>query len=70
MLDDRAEMYCLMRYILDQHPSETPAQYAIGLQSPDDYPGVYEWRSGGQSTPAFTNWAAGAPTDLRQGRLF
>ena len=39
-LDDRAEMYCLMKYILDQYPSEAAAQYAIGLQSPDDYPGV------------------------------
>ena len=40
VLDDRAEMYCLMKYILDHYPSEAAAQYAIGLQSPDDYPGV------------------------------
>ena len=25
----------------------------------------YEWRSGDQRTPTFTNWASGSPSDLR-----
>lgn len=43
--------------------------YAIGLRSPEEYPGVYQWRLGGgagEATPTFTNWASTAPvSDLR-----
>ena len=48
--------------------------YAIGLRSPEEYPGVYQWRLGGgagEATPTFTNWASTAPvSDLRWTHIY
>jgi len=67
VFENRAEMNCLIKFIIDEYPSENATNYAIGLESPDDYLGVYEWRSveDGQETPTFTNWASGHPQDQR-----
>ena len=46
VLDDIAEMNCIIKYLMDEFPSQPATKYAIGLQTPDQYKGVYEWRTG------------------------
>jgi len=71
VFEDRAELNCVIKYLLDEFPSKAATKYAIGLRSPDDYKGVYEWRSSSVSsdvasiTPKFENWANNAPTDKK-----
>lgn len=65
VFETRAEMDCLIKYLTDEYPDQAVAKYAIGLQEPDEYKGVYEWRSGGKQTPSFTNWANTAPSDKK-----
>ena len=48
VLDDIAEMNCIIKYLMDEFPSQPATKYAIGLQTPDQYKGVYEWRTGMQ----------------------
>ena len=67
VFENRAEMNCIIKYIIDEYSDQNATNYAIGLESPDDYLGVYEWRSveAGQETPTFTNWASGRPQDQK-----
>ena len=61
ILDSRAESNCIIKYLMDEYGG-AQKRYAIGLKSPDEYRGVYEWR-GTDAPPEFTNWAAGYPKD-------
>ena len=62
VLENRAEQDCLVKYITDEFNSVSGVRYAIGLQSPDHYRGVYQWRPS-DTTPTFTNWASASPTN-------
>ena len=61
IFENRGENDCLVKYLMDEYGG-AQQRYAIGLKSPDEYRGVYEWR-GTDATPEFTNWATGAPQD-------
>ena len=65
VFQNRGENDCLIKYLTDEYRGDTQKKYAIGLKSPDDYRGVYEWRSDtvAEQTLAFTNWASGFPKD-------
>ena len=43
MLETRGESDCIVKYLTDEY-GEAQKKYAIGLKSPDEYRGVYEWR--------------------------
>ena len=64
VLETRAEQDCLVKFITDEFHSPGAVKYAIGLQSPDHYRGVYQWRPLEQS-PSFTNWASGSPSNKK-----
>ena len=61
ILDNRGENDCLIKYLTDEY-GDAQKRFAIGLKSPDEYRGVYEWR-GTDATPEFTNWATNYPRD-------
>ena len=49
VLETRAELDCLLKFITDEFHSSGAVKYAIGLQSPDHYRGVYQWRPLGKA---------------------
>ena len=61
IFENRGESDCMVKYLTDEYGG-VQKRYAIGLKSPDEYRGVYEWK-GRDTTPEFTNWATGFPTD-------
>ena len=63
VFENRAENDCLIKYLTDEYRGDALRKYAIGLKSPDDYKGVYEWRADANVTPTFTNWVSGYPKD-------
>ena len=62
VFENRGENDCLIKYLSDEYRGQAQEKYAIGLKSPDDYKGVYEWAHIDE-TPSFTNWASGSPKD-------
>ena len=64
VLESRAEQDCLLKFITDEFHSPSAVKFAIGLQSPDHYKGVYQWRPAGLS-PSFTNWGGGSPSNKK-----
>ena len=62
VLESRAEQDCLIKFITDEFQSAVPVKYALGLQSPDHYRGVYQWRPDDLSL-TFTNWGSGSPSN-------
>merc|ERR1712037_73549 len=65
VFQNRAENDCLIKYLTWEYRGDAQKKYAIGLKSPDDYKGVYEWRTDEDSekTINFTKWASGFPKD-------
>ena len=63
VFENRAENDCLIKYLTDEYRGDAKRMYAIGLKSPDDYKGVYEWRADSNVTLTFENWATGYPKD-------
>ena len=63
VFENRAENDCLIKYLTDEYRGDAQRKYAIGLKSPDDYKGVYEWRTNTVITPTFTNKVYGYPND-------
>ena len=62
VLENRGKNDCLIKYIHDEYRGDYQHKFAIGLKSPDEYHGVYEWR-GTDATPDFINWASNFLTD-------
>merc|ERR1712243_51223 len=68
VLESRRENDCIVKYILDEYKGEPVKSFAIGLKTPQNYKGVYEWRrvdngkNPDAATPTFENWAPAAPT--------
>ena len=62
VFENRGENDCLIKYLQDEYRGDAQKKFAIGLKSPDDYRGVYEWR-GTDTYPEFTNWANNMPAD-------
>lgn len=64
VLETRAELDCLLKFIIDEFNDSSATKYAIGLQSPDHYKGVYQWRPSDQSL-SFSNWGGGSPSNKK-----
>ena len=64
MLETRGESDCIVKYLTDEY-GEAQKKYAIGLKSPNEYRGVYEWRGADvlKAMPEGTIWAANYPRD-------
>merc|ERR1712080_817506 len=69
ILESRRENDCIVKYILDEYKGEPVKSFAIGLKTPQNYKGVYEWRhvdnTGADpdaATPGFSNWSPVSPT--------
>ena len=62
VFENRGENDCLIKYLEDEYRGDAQKKFAIGLKSPDEYRGVYEWGRNDNYTE-FTNWANNMPTD-------
>jgi len=68
VLESRRENDCIVKYILDEYKGDPVKSFAIGLKTPENYKGVYEWKhvdnaqKADAATPTFENWAPTAPT--------
>merc|ERR1719220_105671 len=76
VLENRAEMNCIIKYMVDQYSYGSTARtdlFAIGLHAQSRFPGVYEWDGletaydsaahtglADDATPSFTNWKDGS----------
>merc|ERR1712126_288485 len=44
VLESRREKDCIVKYILDEYKGDPVKSFAIGLKTPENYKGVYEWK--------------------------
>jgi len=63
VIESRRENDCLVKYAMDEYKGDPVKYYAIGLRTPENYNGVYEWKhvdnqppNDDAATPSFTNW--------------
>merc|ERR1712179_541802 len=69
VIESRRENDCIVKYIMDEYKGDPVKSFAIGLKTPQNYKGVYEWKHVDNSdpnfdaaTPTIENWAPTSPT--------
>merc|ERR1712117_26473 len=73
VFESKRENDCVAKYLIKEFEDTTAKDYAIGLSTDSEYPGVYEWNriTGAELTAdanaealSFDNWANSAPSGL------